>query len=168
MNTLHFFAVSVAAILGGCQICTDCEPVDYVLDSSDSFYEDSFSVDGESVVFTEDEGWTEGEVWTEDSVPILDTIPIYTGSSSSYSYYPSGTVSTQTYSPWRSFGRQLPYSGPRFSTPPMQSMPYPTETYYPFKRPSAGTYVPWGTSTRSTYYPTYSVPSYDPTLYYYE
>jgi hypothetical protein len=48
------------------------------------------------------------------------------------------------------------YSGPAFTTPPMQPMPYPTEWYYPFKRPSPGVFVPWNRS----YYPI--TPSYYP------
>ncbi|MGX9728114.1 MAG: hypothetical protein ACTFAK_12590 [Candidatus Electronema sp. VV] len=156
MKIRHFITVSVAVALGGCQICTDCEPVDYVLDSSGITYQDSSYVDDGSAVFTED------EVWTENTAPTLDYIPSSAFSSSSSYYY---SVPTQTYRPWRNrnFSRQLPYSGPRFTTPPMQSLPYPTETYYPFKRPSPGVYMPW----RNTYYPNYSVPTYRPMPYFY-
>ncbi|MGR0480426.1 MAG: hypothetical protein ACTFAL_03235 [Candidatus Electronema sp. V4] len=191
MKIRHFITVSVAVALGGCQICTDCEPVDYVLDSSDTFYADSSYSSGESAVFTEDDGvWTEGETWTEDpglttldyipsyysggesavftedevwtenAVPTLDYIPSSAFSSSSSYYY---SVPTQSYRTWRNFGRQLPYSVPRFTTPPMQSIIYPTETYYPFKRPSPGVYMPG----RNTYYQDYSVPTYRPMPYFY-
>lgn len=162
MNLRHFITVSVAVALGGCQICTDCEPVDYVLDEPDIVYGDSFYLDEGSDVFTEDviigdEVWTEGETWTEGVTQ--EYIP-----SSTYQYY---SMPPQTYTPWRNSGRQLPYSGPSFSTPPMQPMPYPTETYYPFKRPSPGIFTPWRNTMRPAYYPKYSVPTYRPMPYFY-
>jgi hypothetical protein len=162
MKARHFFTVSAAVMLSGCQICTDCEPVDYVFDEPDIVYGDTFYLDEGSGVFTEDvivgdDVWTAGETWTEDVT--LDYIP---DSSYRYQYYYSAP--TQSYRPqWNVFSRQRPYSGPPFTTPPMQPVPYPTETYYPFKRPSPGVYTPW----RSTYYNNYSVPTYRPIPYFY-
>jgi len=163
MNIRHFFAATVAVALGGCQICTDCEPVDYVLDSTDTIYQYSSYSDDDSAVFAEDEVWTDGEVLTDNAAPLLDYVPSYTASSSSSYYYSP----PQTYRPWRNIGRQRPYSGPRFTTPPMQPIPYPTETYYPFKRPSPGAYMPWRNTMRPTYYPNYSVPTYRSRPYFY-
>lgn len=161
MNIRHFITVSAAVALSGCQICTDCEPVDYVLDSSDAVYQDNSYLDEGEPVFTEDAAvWTEGGVWTESSVPTLDYLPGYSFRPAPSYYYPAAPMN---YRPQRNFSRQLPYSGPPFTTPPMQPIPYPTETYYPFKRPSPGVYTPW----RNNYYPNYSVPTYRPMPYFY-
>ncbi|WP_417910184.1 hypothetical protein [Candidatus Electronema sp. PJ] len=91
-----------------------------------------------------------------NSVPIIQSWPTYPTTSTSY--YNNNNYSSSYYGGG--------YSGPRFSTPPMQPMPYPTEWYYPFKRPTSGVFVPGNRSyySSSSYYsvPQISVP---PTYY---
>ncbi|MCW5199550.1 hypothetical protein VU05_02320 [Desulfobulbus sp. F1] len=162
MNKLFSFATVVcsAVILNGCQPYTNSFP-EYGQSSSTTVYKyTSYPNRSSSSIRT----IQPEETWIEAPSTTSYTSPITYYPTTRYNSYTTNSYTTiPVYRPRQNRTRYYGdwYSGPAFTTPPMQPIPYPTEQYYPFKRPSPGIYVPWQQSSwqnsvmprQSIYYP---------------